>query len=217
MVNTWPVSQVNKYRAASEAILVSIALVFFAYLVSCPEPLKWLSLIPITIAGIIMGHRLFNKAGNRAALFRYTTLLPVYCVIGILMGLAGAFYYRSNYSMPLLPVYYRGFVWVAVCIGCMEELVFRGYVQQQLQQLHPVTGITGSALAHAGYKACLFIPPAMSFITPVWLFFTWSFGAFLLIGLLRYYAKSLWPPLLVHGIFDLLVYAQNTEAPVWVW
>jgi membrane protease YdiL (CAAX protease family) len=210
-------SRLSKYKEAIEAILASMLLVLFAYLVNWTGPLKWLSFIPFTAAGLLIGRRLFSNSGNWSVLFRNRPSLLSYCVIGVLMGLAGALYYRGNYAMPLFPLYFRGFVWIAVCTGCMEELLFRGYVQQQLQQLNPVLGITGSALAHAGYKACLFLPPAMAFITPVWLFFTWSFGAFLLIGTLRYFSKSLWPPLLVHAVFDLLVYAQNAEAPVWVW
>ena len=217
MESTWQSMRLYKHNAAIEAILVSMALVLFAYLVSWTEPVKWLSAIPLTAAGLLMGRRLFNKSEHWSSLFRKSPSLLIYCMSGVLMGLAGALYYRGNYAMPLFPLYFRGFVWIAVCIGCMEELVFRGYVQQQLQQINPVLGITGSALAHAAYKACLFLPPAMAFITPVWLFFTWSFGAFLMIGTLRYFSKSLWPPLLVHAIFDLLVYAQNAEAPAWVW
>ena len=49
------------------------------------------------------------------------------------------------------------------------------------------------------------------------LFYTWTFGAFLLIGLLRYYAKSIVPAIIIHAIFDLLVYAENLQAPWWVW
>lgn len=217
METSWQTTRLSRYNSAIEAILVSIMLALSAYLVSWSGPVKWLSVIPFTAAGLLIGRRLFNKSYNWSVLFRTNTSLLKYCVMGVLMGLAGALYYRGNYAMPLFPVYFRGFVWIAVCIGCMEELLFRGYVQQQLQQINPVLGITGSALAHAGYKACLFLPPAMAFITPVWLFFTWSFGAFLLIGTLRYFSKSLWPPLLVHAVFDLLVYAQNAEAPVWVW
>jgi membrane protease YdiL (CAAX protease family) len=77
--------------------------------------------------------------------------------------------------------------------------------------------ITGAALIHAGYKAGLFLSPSTMNITPVWLFFSWSFGAFLLIGLLRYFSNSIWPAILAHAVFDLLVYAENAEPPVWVW
>jgi len=39
----------------------------------------------------------------------------------------------------------------------------------------------------------------------------------MLIGLLRYYSKSILPAIVVHAVFDLFVYAENTTAPWWVW
>lgn len=208
---------VNHYGILREVFLVSLCILLFAWLVSWPVPVKWLSFLPLTCAGLIIGPRLFNTALLRSGLFRLGPVRVLYCITGLLMGIAGALYYRGMYSMPLLPAWFHGFVLIAVCIGVMEELVFRGYIQGRLQSIHPAVAITGAALIHAGYKACLFLAPATSGITPVCLFFSWSFGAFLLIGLLRYFSNSIWPPILVHAVFDLLVYAENTEAPVWVW
>jgi len=207
----------NPMETLREVFLVSLCILLFAWLVSWPVPVKWTSFLPLTYAGLIIGPRLFNTKLLQSGLFRLNSIKVLYSITGLLMGIAGALYYRGMYSMPLLPAWFHGFVLLAVCIGLMEELVFRGYVQGRLQSIHPAVGIAGAALIHAGYKACLFLAPAMTGITPVWLFFSWSFGAFLLIGLLRYYSNSIWPPLLVHAVFDLLVYAENMEPPVWVW
>ncbi len=207
----------NPMETLREVFLVSLCILLFAWLVSWPVPVKWIALLPLTCAGLIIGPRLFNLKLLQSGLFRLNPVKVVFCITGLLMGIAGALYYRGMYSMPLLPVCFHGFVLLAVCVGVMEELVFRGYIQGRLQSIHPAVGITGAALIHAGYKACLFLAPSMAGITPVWLFFSWSFGAFLLIGLLRYYSNSIWPPILVHGVFDLLVYAENMEAPIWVW
>lgn len=211
------IRSVIRYNTLREVFLVSLCLLLFAWLVSWPLPVKWLSFLPLTCAGLMIGPRLFTTSTLRSGLFRFSPTVVLYCIAGCMMGVAGAFYYRGNYSMPLLPVYYHSFLVVAVCIGIMEELVFRGYIQGRLQSISPVLAVSGAALIHAGYKACLFLAPATSGITPVWLFFSWSFGAFLLLGLLRYFSNSIWPPLIVHAVFDLLVYAENAEAPVWVW
>ncbi len=207
----------NNYSTLRELFLVSLCILLFAWLVSWPLPVKWLSFLPLVCAGLIIGPRLFTTNILRSGLFRYSPTMVLFSIAGLLMGIAGAFYYRGNYSMPLLPAYYRSFVYIAIVIGVMEELVFRGYIQGRLQTINPVLAVTGASLIHAGYKACLFLAPSMSGITPVWLFFSWSFGAFLLLGLLRYYSNSIWPPLIAHAVFDLLVYAENAEAPVWVW
>lgn len=208
---------VNPFGILREVFLASLCILLFAWLVSWPVPVKWFSFLPLAGAGLIIGPRLFNTTLLRSGLFRLNPIKVLYCITGLLMGVAGALYYRGMYSMPLLPAWYHGFVLISISIGVMEELVFRGYIQGRLQSIHPALGVGGAALIHAGYKACLFLAPAMAGITPIWLFFSWSFGAFLLIGLLRYYSNSIWPPIMVHAVFDLLVYAENTEAPVWVW
>jgi membrane protease YdiL (CAAX protease family) len=200
-----------------EIILLSFFILLFAFLVSWKEPVKWIAFIPLSCAALIMGRQLSFANLFRSGLFRFDYNKLLYAAAGVLMGIAGAMYYRGIYAMPLLPANYRGFVLLAVCIGTMEELVFRGYFYGRLQHLHPVIAITGAALIHAAYKAALFLSPVTAGITPIWLFFSWSAGAFLLIGLLRYLSNSIWPPILAHAVFDLLVYAENAEAPVWVW
>ncbi len=46
-------------------------------------------------------------------------------------------------------------------------------------------------------------------------FYTLTFGAFLLTGLLKYYAKSIVPAIIIRAILELLVYAENLQAPWW--
>lgn len=200
-----------------EVLLVSFFILLFALLISQADPVKWIAFLPLTCAGLIIGRHFSQTRLLRPGLFRFDYNKLLYAAIGILMGIAGAMYYRGMYAMPLLPADYRSFVLLAVCIGIMEELVFRGYFYGRLQHLHPAIAISGAALIHAAYKAALFLSPVTAGITPIWLFFSWSAGAFLLIGLLRYLSNSIWPPILVHAVFDLLVYAENAEAPVWVW
>lgn len=204
-------------RILREVFLVTLFLCLFAWLVSWPAPVKWIAFLPLACAGIIIGPRLFQTDLLKSGLFRLDYIKSLYAITGLLMGIAGAMYYRGSFAMPLFPSIYKGFFLVAIAIGIMEELVFRGYIYGRLQNINPLLAITGAALIHAGYKAGLFLSPATMDITPVWLFFSWSFGAFLLIGLLRYFSNSIWPAILAHAVFDLLVYAENAAPPVWVW
>jgi membrane protease YdiL (CAAX protease family) len=138
-------------------------------------------------------------------------------IIGFQMGIAGAIYYRGSFGMPALPTTIKSFAFVAVGIGITEELVFRGFIQGRLSKLHPGFAIVFAALAHATYKACLFLSPAVTYHYSIVLFYTWSLAAFILMGLLRYYSKSIVPAIIVHAVFDYIVYAESTTAPWWVW
>lgn len=205
--------------AVRDALLCSAGLVLFGYFISYPVPVKLVAFIPLALAGYIISRQpgLLIRAAGDFTRESSTVQLLLYVLAGFIMGLAAAFYYRGSYSMPLLPAFFRGFVLIAVCIGILEELVFRGFVQGILQGRHAGLAIAVAALAHACYKAALFLSPAAAGSHPLYLFFTWSLGAFVLLGLLRYYSRSLLPPVIVHAVFDLLVYAENAEAPWWVW
>ncbi|MBI5370954.1 MAG: CPBP family intramembrane metalloprotease [Sphingobacteriales bacterium] len=212
------IAALNK-TAVRDALLCSTGLVLFGYFIGYPVPVKLAAFIPLALAGYIISRQpgLLIRAAGDLTKESSTVQLLLYVLAGFLMGLAAAFYYRGSYSMPLLPGFFRGFVLIAVCIGILEELVFRGFIQGILQGRHAGLAIGIAALAHACYKAALFLSPAAEGSHPLYLFFTWSLGAFILLGLLRYYSRSLLPPVIVHAVFDLLVYAENAEAPWWVW
>lgn len=206
-------------QAAIDILACSGCLVIFGLLISWPVPVKWAGGIPLLIAGYFISRNItitYNRTTFNLTRPANQRLL-LYCFSAVWLGLAGSFYYRVSFSLPLLPVYFRTFCLVAVSIGLMEELLFRGFVQTRFQTVSPYWAIFVAALAHASYKSALFLSPVTAGITPIWLFFSWSFLAFILLGALRHWSGSLWPPVLVHVIFDLLVYAENNEAPVWIW
>ena len=199
-----------------DAILCSACLIVFAWLIPYPFPLKAVAFILLAAAAFIISR---NVPPVSSGLSRdvFSPKMFAYCMTGLLMGMAGAMYYRGSYGMPVLPAVIRSFTGVAVCIGIVEELVFRGYIQGQVSKLHPGFAIVFAAFAHATYKAFLFLSPAAQQYQSILLFYTWSFGAFILIGLLRYYSKSIVPAIIVHAVFDFVVYAENIQAPWWVW
>jgi len=210
---------VPRHRAMITAAICSAGLAVFAFLIIYPYPFKLIAFIPLVITAFIISRNI-NWPVNASLFFVkniYSLKLLSFCLIGLLMGIGGAMYYRGSFGMPVLPALFRSFVFVAMSIGIMEELVFRGFIQGRLSNYYPGFAIVFAAFAHATYKACLFLSPAAQQHHSLFLFYTWTFGAFILIGLLRHYSKSIVPALLVHAMFDLIVYAENLQAPWWVW
>lgn len=203
-------------RTVADAMLCSVMLAVFAFFINFSFPLKIVAFIALAVVAFLISR---NQGEFIVPSLRYifNPVVLVSCIIGLQMGIAGGMYYRGSFGMPVLPAVVRGFVWISICVGITEELVFRGFIQGLMTKLHPGFAIVFAALAHATYKACLFISPAADYHYSIGLFYTWSAGAFILIGILRHYSKSLLPAIVVHAVFDLLVYAENISAPWWVW
>jgi membrane protease YdiL (CAAX protease family) len=211
--------RVQTQRALLDTMICSVAFAAFAFLVIYPFPLKAAAFIPLVAAAFIMSRNINWALVSRKLLFQnaLTPGMLVYNLVGLQMGIAGAMYYRGSFGMPVIPEVFRSFTLVAVGIGITEELVFRGFIQGRLSKISPAFAIVFAAFAHASYKVFLFLSPAAQHLPSITLFFTLTFGALVLIGLLRYFSKSVLPAIMVHAVFDLLVYAENLQAPWWVW
>jgi membrane protease YdiL (CAAX protease family) len=206
-------------NALLDAILCSAGFAWFAYLIIYPFPLKTAALIPLSASAYIMSRNINWSLFSRKFLLQKFSPKRMIAsnLIGLQMGIIGAMYYRGSFGMPVFPSAIRGFAMTAVCIGILEELLFRGFIQGRLLKLNPGFAILFAAFAHATYKVFLFISPASQHLPSIALFYIWTIGASIVIGLLRYYSKSIVPAIIVHAIFDLLVYAENLQAPWWVW
>lgn len=107
---------------------------------------------------------------------------------------------------------------IAVCAGIAEELAFRGYLQKSLEDAYgivPALALTGVAfwLAHTDKVTLTHLP--------------FHLVASILLGLLAYLTKSLWPSILAHGLGDALLqpayafgkpafaFTALTAQPVW--
>lgn len=138
-------------------------------------------------------------------------------VYSIIISISLALLYRYSEEMPLLPLSFNWFVILSILIGATEEFIFRGVVQGEANRWNTIGAVYLSALAFAGYKALLFILPATENETNVFDLFTLTFLAGILLGYARKNSDSLWPCLIAHGIFDLLVYMETAKPPWWVW
>ena len=138
-------------------------------------------------------------------------------ILALFLGALLAILTRNRFGIPLLPRKIGIMVLVAPCIGAMEELVFRGYIQGSLRPSGRALSILATALAHTGYKLLVILAlPGPGQFDPLFLG-TWTFLGGTAFGITRDFSDSAIPPLTAHVIFDILLYGGFSVAPAWVW
>jgi membrane protease YdiL (CAAX protease family) len=153
---------------------------------------------------------LFGLAGCHRAIIAYT------CA-GLVLGLIAATGYRLGYNLPLLPGTLTVIALISPLIGMTEELLFRGYLQGRSQLYGPVFSVFIAAAAHTLYKYLVLKSMVVYTVIdfPRLVLFTFLFG--LIVGAFRHLSHNVIPALAAHALFDILVYGDFTEMPVWVW
>jgi hypothetical protein len=140
-------------------------------------------------------------------------LIPAACAAGIGLGI----FYRGSFSLPIFPRELRPFVAVACLIGGAEEIVYRGWMQGSLRVLGRPAAVGVAAVAHAAYKAALFLWPSVPISVDFAFLIVWTVAGGIVFGVLREASESVVPPCLGHMTFDILVYGAIAAAPWWVW
>ena len=146
----------------------------------------------------------------------------LHTVIAVLLAIFG-WYYFSLYlnwtrGQPLTLGYGGsiGVVLSAVAVSVAEELYFRGYLQNRLKSRYSLwVRVIIAVAAMAFYKNVVHLWQGMSPILHLELF---------LIGVLHNILASLWMewsdsligPIVLHVVWDLLVYAPMTAVPYWI-
>lgn len=134
-------------------------------------------------------------------------------LLGALLGAA----YRIHKGASAWPAALGWFAVLAPAIGAVEELTYRGFVQSGFRGYGRLAAVVLAAAGHAAYKYLLFAwrpglaPADLDFLAPA------TFLAGILFGGLRQAARSAWPPVLAHAVFDILVYGALDQPPWWVW
>ena len=207
------------YTVLSEAILCSFALMFFSFFIHYELPIRLLSFAALILPAYFFSRNLQSLSDLRnitgeSAPLKITIL---YCIAGILAGMLFAIFYRWHLEISLFPKSLHFFVLVATLIGCTEELVFRGFIQEYVKSLNTPFSILFSTISHTGYKCCLFLSPMITADIDIGFLAFWTFMAGILLGTIKHVSKSILPPLIAHALFDILVYAEFVSAPWWVW
>ena len=209
----------EKSLIPARAFICSLVLLVFAFFVSYDFPLKLISFVALLIASYLIGRSVKTAAGVRQITGDLPTLYrtTLYLFIGIATGIAVAFFYRWHLEMPFLPRSIHRFALPAAMIGATEELIFRGYIQGTSEKSDPFFSVLFSTISHTGYKCFLFISPAALSDIDIGFLALWTFLAGLIFGFLRLRSKSVLPSLIAHSTFDIIVYAELSSAPWWVW
>lgn len=211
--------ELDSKKGLYRSIYLTVFLCLFSLLIQEAAPIKWLGFASLLMAGFWIGIiQIFHpKAVFDVQLWRLKKSKIWVLLISVFIALAVAIYSRWEDGLPFIPLSIGSFVMVAVSIGFIEELVFRGYIQGDAGYWNPKWAILISAVAHAGYKACLFVLPEQTiYNTPLELFLYTGIAG-ILFGFSRYLSGSLWPCIAAHCIFDFWVYMEQPSAPWWVW
>lgn len=211
--------EAKKLNFISEAILCSLGLMVFSFFIQYKFPVRLISFSALLISAMIIAGNLRSPADIKKITGENISLritIP-YTIFGIGLGIGFAVWYRRYLGIGLFPDSLHLFVIVAALVGCMEELVFRGFLQGHVECINGPFSILFGTLSHTGYKCCLFLSPVITADVDLRILAFFTFIAGLLLGTTRYLSKSILPALSAHALFDILVYAGYISAPWWVW
>jgi membrane protease YdiL (CAAX protease family) len=189
-------------------------IMMFSYFIHDDLPIRLLAIVCLFgIAWLMvveknLGQKLLGTIDSRRSMFIWTIITT-----------SGAFllaaYSRNEASLSLLPRNLLHFTPVAVCIGILEEIMFRGWLFSHLSKWKPWIAVLATATAHAGYKSVLFLSPYLPYEVNSWDLFLVTFETGIFLGLTRLFSGSVWPALIAHAVFDLLIYGDQ-PIPWWI-
>lgn len=201
-----------------EAILCCVGFMVFSFFIQHPFPLVLISVAALAVPAYIISRNIHSVKDIPEVLglrFAHTTIL--YIIAGLLLGVLYAMVYRNNRQEDLFPELLTWFALPAALIGATEELVFRGFLQGYCKKASLVFAVLFATFAHTAYKCCLFMSPFNESEINLSFLIIWTFAGGLLFGILREMAKSIYPAVLAHLVFDVLVYGELIQPPWWVW
>lgn len=203
----------------SEAILFSSGLMVFSFFIQYRFPVRLFSFAALLMASLIISRniRSLSDLKNITGGFKSPGITLLLLVSGIALGIVFTLFYRRHLDLSLFPKSIHFFVITAALIGCVEELVFRGFLQEYVKSINGPFSVLFSTLSHTGYKCCLFLSPLITANIDIGFLALWTFLAGIVSGTIRHLSKSLLPSLTAHALFDILVYAEFVSAPWWVW
>jgi membrane protease YdiL (CAAX protease family) len=202
----------NNHRFRLLAFTVCILL--FSSFIHHPLPMQLVSFFCIVILSYIFATEspfipVFTGEGKRRS------IIAAWTVIAVAASFITAMVSRKQASLTMIPASLGIFTIVAMMIGSMEEFIFRGWMFSQFRRGWRWQAVLISALAHAAYKALLFTSGYLPYEVNKWELFQVTFEAGIFLGLTRLFSRSVWPALIAHAIFDLLIYGDQS-VPWWI-
>jgi len=202
-----------------ETALLIIGIGVFAVFIQEESYLRFVAFGGLLLASLVIS-TIIVKAESPLDIFgldRFNKRILLFCIAGIFIGMIPAFCGRYSYDLPDFPASLTIIALVSPLIGITEELFFRGYIQGRLRIIGVVGSVSVASAAHAVYKLLVLWSVndlvEVNFLALVGL----TFGFGLIAGLLRAGSRSVFPALVAHASFDILMYGDFTSMPVWVW
>jgi membrane protease YdiL (CAAX protease family) len=212
-------SEGKRFTILSGAILFSLGLMVFSFFIQYKFPVRLFSFAALLMSAFIISRNIRSLSDFKRITGEFISpgITLLLFISGIALGIVLAVFYRWHLDLSLFPKSVHLFVITAAFIGCMEELVFRGFLQEYVKSINGPFSVLFSTLSHTGYKCCLFLSPLITANIDIGFLALWTLLAGILSGTIRHLSKSLLPSLIAHALFDILVYAEFVSAPWWVW
>jgi membrane protease YdiL (CAAX protease family) len=197
---------------------VVIAILLFATFIHNHWPLKLISLVGLVVAAILLGYSIRYISIPQAFGLNIThQRFFYYCLLAIILGTAMGVATRLAYDLTLFPRGFTMLALVAPLIGAVEEIVFRGYIQGTLEEFGRYFSVLYATSTHTCYKLLVILTLSGPLQFDLFFLVLWTFLGGLLFGLLRMISKSSIPPIIAHGVFDIILYGGMATTPLWVW
>jgi membrane protease YdiL (CAAX protease family) len=199
------------------AALVSLGFWVFAVFIHWSFPMKWVAISAIVFCIFLIVLKIDSIQSLLLQFRLRKSINPLkFISIGLAVGLLLAILDRLSIRMTPIPSSLSWFALVAAAIGSTEELIFRGFILTHTAKKNVLFGVVFAAASHSIYKCCLFLFPDPAYDYPMIYLFLLTFGVGLLAGWITVKSKSIYPALLGHAMFDIVLYGELTQAPWWV-
>lgn len=190
----------------------------FALFIHKPWPLKSIALSALLASGVVIGFSI--RQVSLLSLFgigKPNLRIYLFLIAGLLLGTALGIFTRYHFELSLLPATLTLVAVTAPLTGAMEEFLFRGYIQGKLNSINRIFAVIYAAIAHTCYKLLVIHSLGRPLEFDFLFLAQWTFLGGVAFGILRLLSKSIFPPLMAHAIFDILLYGGLLVAPFWVW
>ena len=203
-----------------QAGLFIAGLLIFALFIPDSGPVRWLAMMGLALSCFALYREVLQTGQARQIWDSYNRSDELKYLLmsgGLVLGIGVGILYRSSLGMSMIPLAFTGFALVAAAIGATEELLFRGALVYLLRRQSVFAIIIITSMAHAGYKAMLFMSPFAAQSVDVVTLFSYTLIAGFILGSLRILSSSTAPPLVAPGLWDVVVYGDSLQPPWWVW
>jgi len=212
-------SRIRQHRNRIRDVLLSfLGILLFAGFIHQALPLLLIAIGGLAGTALVIGYS--TKHINFFEAFGFKSLnqkVLLYIIPAIVLGLVMGILTRNRFELTLIPAGITGVAFVAPLVGAMEEMVFRGYFQEQLRPIGTGFSILTASALHTSYKLLVILSLAIPLQFDFFFLIFWTFIGGLLFGILRELSRSSIPPVIAHAVFDIVLYGGLVAAPVWVW